>query len=61
MPSFQSEVIANNGNGLSVGILVTDNFTDMNNSPIVNLRPEPHHGEVKNGGSAGQQPGRNQT
>ena len=27
MTSFQSEVVANNGNGLSVGILASVNFT----------------------------------
>ena len=47
MTSFQAEVIANNGNGLSVGIVVTVNFTDMNDSSVVNLPPEPHRGEVK--------------
>ena len=61
MPSFQAEVIANNGNGLSVGILVTVNFTDMNDSPMVNLPPEPYRGEVKNPGSGGEQPGGDQT
>ena len=54
-------MITNNGNGLSVGILVAVNFTDMNDSPVVNLPPEPHRGEVKNPGSAGEQPGGNQT
>ena len=61
MTSFQAEVIANNCNGLSVGILVTVNFTDMNDSPVVNLPPEPHRREVKNPVSAGEQPGGNQT
>ena len=61
MTSFLAEVTANNGNGLSVGILVTVNFNGMSDSPTVNLRPEPHRGEVKKPGSAGERPGGNRT
>ena len=61
MTSFQAEVIANNVNGLSVGILVAVNFTDMKDPPVVNLPPEPHRGEVENPGSGGEQPGGNET
>ena len=47
MTSFLEEVTGKNGNGLSVGILVSVNFTDMRHSPTVNLGSDPHRGKAK--------------